>query len=392
MQGNLNEIDICSILQLIELGQRTGQLWVEAYSSHQNNKLGGDGANIYRPKQQSWFVFFLNGQIIYCQEGESSLSRISDYLRHYRLEMRLPDKQITSLPPTDAPEYAYLWALLERNIINPKIAGSIIYGLVHETLFDLLSLRQGNFIFHQGAALAPQLNTFEIAPFVTKITKQLQEWKQLYPHIQSPEQLPALSDKVQLQSSLPEATVNKLQHWADGKTSLRQLARHLNRDILTVAKAIYPYVQQSWLQLVYSETNQPDTHTDSWELQGKPTGRIVCIDDAIAIGETINSILQPQGYEVIALTNPLEALSLVFQLKPDLILCDIAMSELEGYEVCAMLRHSTAFRLTPIIMLTGKDGFMDRVKAKMVGATDYLTKPFTDTELLMLVEKYINNQ
>ncbi|MBN3877128.1 MULTISPECIES: response regulator [unclassified Nostoc] len=388
MQGNLNEIDICSILQLIELGQRTGQLWVEAYSSHHNNKLGGDGANIYRPKQQSWFVFFLNGQIIYCQEGESSLSRISDYLRHYRVEMRLTDKQIASLPPTDAPEYAYLWALLERNIINPKIAGSIIYGLVHETLFDLLSLRQGNFIFHQGAALAPQLNTYEIAPLVTKITKQLQQWKQFYPHIQSPEQLPVLSDKVQLQSSLPEATVNKLQHWADGKTSLRQLARHLNRDILTVAKAIYPYVQQSWLQLVYSETNHPD----SWELKEKPMGRIVCIDDAIAIGETINSILQPQGYEAIALTNPLEALSLVFQLKPDLILCDIAMSELEGYEVCAMLRHSTAFRLTPIIMLTGKDGFMDRVKARMVGATDYLTKPFTDTELLMLVEKYINNQ
>jgi twitching motility two-component system response regulator PilG len=391
MQGNLNEIDICSILQLIELGQRTGQLWVRATSSHHNNKLGGDGASIYRPIQQSWFVFFLNGEIIYCQEGESSLSRISDYLRHYRIETQLTDKQIASLPSTDTPEYAYLWALLERNIINPKIAGSIIQGLVHETLFDLLSLSQGNFIFHQGVALAPQLNTFEIAPFVAKITKQLQEWKQLYPHIQSPEQLPVLSDKVQLQSSLPEATVNRLQQWADGKTSLRQLARYLNRDILTVAKAIYPYVQQSWLQLVYSETNQPYTHTDSWELKGKSRGRIVCIDDAIAIGETINSILQPQGYEAIALSNPLEALSLVFQLKPDLILCDIAMSGLEGHEVCAMLRHSTAFRITPIIMLTGKDGFIDRVKATMVGATDYLTKPFTDTELLMLVEKYIDN-
>ncbi|MBC6431338.1 response regulator [Nostoc sp. HG1] len=392
MQGNLNEIDICSILQLIELGQRTGQLWVRATSSHHNNKLGGEGASIYRLKQQSWFVFFLNGQIIYCQEGESSLSRISDYLRHYRVEMRLTDKQIASLPSTDAPEYAYVWALLERNIINPKIAGSIIRGLVHETLFDLLSLHQGHFIFHHGAALAPQLNTFEIAPFVTKIRKQVQEWKQLYPHIQSPEQFPVLSDKVQLQSSLPEATVSKLQHWADGKTSLRQLARYLNRDILTVAKAIYPYVQQSWLQLVYSDTNKPDYHTDNSELKRKHRGRIVCIDDAIAIGETINSILQAQGYEAIALTNPLEALSLVFQLKPDLILCDIAMSELEGYEVCAMLRHSTAFRLTPIIMLTGKDGFIDRVKASMVGATDYLTKPFTDIELLMLVEKYINNQ
>jgi twitching motility two-component system response regulator PilG len=318
MQGNLNEIDICSILQLIELGQRTGQLWVEAYSSHQSNQLAEEGLR-YRPKQQSWFVFFLNGQIIYCQEGESSVSRINDYLRHYRIEKRLGDMHLASLASTNAPEYAYLWELLERNIIKPKVGGSIILGLVHETLFDLLSLHQGNFIFHQSAALAPQLRTLEIAPLITKITKQLQEWKQLHPHIQSPEQLLVLADSVRLRSSLPDATVNKLEHWADGKTSLRQLARYLNRDILTVAKVIYPYVQQGWLQLVNSVKTKLNTHTKETELAENYRGRIVCIDDAIAIGETVEYILKPQGYEAIALTNPLEALSLVFQLKPDLI-------------------------------------------------------------------------
>jgi twitching motility two-component system response regulator PilG len=97
-----------------------------------------------------------------------------------------------------------------------------------------------------------------------------------------------------------------------------------------------------------------------------------------------------QGYEAISITRPLQALSLVFQLQPDLILCDIAMPVLDGYEICAMLRHSTVFRSVPIIMLTGKDGFIDRVRARMVGATDYLTKPFTDQELLMLVEQYLN--
>jgi len=392
MQGNLNEIDICSILQLIELGQRTGQLLVETHSSHYRNNLGEEKTLGYHPKQQSWFVFFLNGQIIYCQEGESDLSRIDDYLRHYRVEMRLDKIQLASEASTNTPEYAYLWALLERNIINPKVAASIIHGLVHETLFDLLSLHQGSFIFHQSAALAPQLNTLEIGPLVTKTTKQVQEWKQLYPHIQSPEQLPVLADQIQLRSSLPAATLNKLQHWADGKTSLRQLARHLNRDILTIAKAIYPYVQQNWLQLVYSVTPRSESYTEGWEVEGNYRRRIVCIDDAIAICETVDSILQPQGYEVISLTNPLEALSLVFELKPDLILCDITMPQLEGYEICAMLRHSSIFRVLPIIMLTGKDGFIDRVKARMVGATDYLTKPFTDTELLMLVEKYINKE
>ncbi|MEA5552736.1 response regulator [Anabaena cylindrica UHCC 0172] len=394
MQGNLNEIDIYSILQLISLGQRTGQLWVEAHHSYPTHKLSGEDTLKYRSsgdsKPQSWFVFFLNGQIVYCQAGESSLSRIDDYLRHYRVEQRLNKTQLATLESTNSPEYAYIWALLEQNIITPKIARNIIHGLVHETLFDLLSLHQGSFIFDLGTALVPQLTSLEIATLTTKITKQVQEWKQLYPHIQSPEQLPVLADIDRFRHSLPASTVNKLQHWADGKTSLRQLARYLNRDILTVAKVIYPYVQQGWLQLVYSVTDSPSDQIPNWEQPDKNKGRIVCIEDAIAICQTVESILNPQGYEAICITKPLEALSLVFQLKPDLILCDIAMPELDGYEICAMLRHSTAFRLIPIIMLTGKEGFIDRVRARMVGATDYLTKPFADTELLMLVEKYIH--
>jgi twitching motility two-component system response regulator PilG len=395
MRGNLSEIDIRSILQLIELGQRTGQLLVEA-CFHNSDQSTKDKAIRHRHhrncQQRSWFVFFLNGQIIYCQEGDSNLLRISDYLRHNRVEMQLDEKQLASFGLDNATEYGYLWALLERNMISPKVAHNIIHQLVHETLFDLLSLHQGNFIFLQGVALAPHLTSLEIAPLVAKITQQRQEWKQLYPHIQSPEQLPMLADIVQLSSSLTAATVTKLQQWADGKTSLRQLARYLNRDILTIAKVIYPYVQQGWLQLVYSSTANSKTQIEDKEVEKNHKVRIVCIDDTTTICETVESILQQQGYDAIALCNPLEALSLIFRLKPDLILCDIAMPELDGYEICAMLRQSTAFRLIPIIMLTGKDRFTDRVRANMVGATDYLTKPFGDTELLMLVEKYVDLQ
>ena len=261
---------------------------------------------------------------------------------------------------------------------------------MHETLFDLLSLHQGSFIFEVGPALAPQLTTLEIDPLVTKIMQQVQEWKQLHPHIQSPNQCPVIADMAQLCQALPAATVNKLKHWADGKTSLRQLARYLNRDILAVARAIYPYVQQGWVQLLQPVDTPTENKTRDWVSSAK-TPRIVCIDDGIAVCQAVESILRQEGYEAISLTNPLKALGLVFQLKPDLILCDISMPELDGYEICAMLRRSSAFRQTPIVMLTGRDGFIDRVKARMVGATDYLTKPFGDSELLMLVEKYVNS-
>jgi twitching motility two-component system response regulator PilG len=401
MQGNLNEIDVRSILQLIELGQRTGLLFVEACISDNFHSFGTDtkqlfvrNKSLHHNQQQSWFVFFLNGQIIYAADGNGDLSRLDDYLRHYRVKVRLDETQLVASASQAIPEYNYLWALLEQNIINPTQARSIIHGLVHETIFDLLNLQQGSFIFELTAPLAPQLTTWEIGPLIARIIRQVQEWKLFYPHIESPDQLPMLTDIVRLRSSLPVATANKLKQWADGKTSLRQLARYLNRDMLTVAKAIYPYIQQGWVQLVYTDTNPTERPRADVVEPNIDTNKvkIMCIDDATSVCKSVETILKSPDFGVYAFTNPVEALSRVFTLKPNLILCDITMPELDGHEICAMLRHTTIFRFLPIIMMTGQDGFINRVRARMVGATDYLTKPFNDGELLMLVKKYLQNR
>src|SRR4028119_1098005 len=402
MQGTLNEIDIRSILQLIELGKRTGELLVEAYSSHANS-TGGDASsknfsfgNLYqeaKPRVSAGpflFVFFLNGQIAYAANSDRILSRLRDYLRRYKANTALDNLELPSIDSINAPEYGYLWALLENHVLTPAQGRSIIQSMVRETLFDLLSLHNGYFIFEVSPALAPQLTTLEIAPLVTKIMKQVQEWKEFHPHIQSPNQCPIITDEVQLRAALPEKAFKTRNQWTDGKTSLPQVSRYLNRDLLTVARAIYPYVKQGWVQLLASTAQETPAIRREWALTATTqVPHVVCIDDDMAIGKTVEYTLQAKGYKVTSIQNPLQALTLVFQLKPDLILCDLVMPELDGYEICGMLRKSTAFRQTPIIMLTGKDGFIDRVRARMVGSTDYLTKPFGDSELLMLVEKYI---
>lgn len=403
MQGKLSEIDIRSILQLIELGQRTGELFVEAYPV-QPATTGSDidpsfsGPVSSKPlSERFWFVFFLNGQIVYASDTTTSLSRLADYLRRYKLDTALTSLTVPAIASTNAPEYGYLWALLENHTLNPAQGRSIIQSMIHETLFDLLSLHQGAFIFEGGAALSPQLMTLEVAPLLARIMKQVQEWKQFYPQIQSPDQCPIISDGSKLQERLSKNTFGALNRYADGKTSIRQIARYLNRDILTVARAVYPYVRQGAIQMGHA-IEAGDTasnrllRTKEFQLWQTPrTPRVVCIDDGLAIRETVQAILAPYGYEVTTIGNPLDTFSQVFQVKPELILCDIAMPELDGYEICAMLRKSTAFRQVPIVMLTGKDGFIDRVRARMVGATDYLTKPFGESELLMLVEKYIGS-
>ena len=385
MQGQLSEIDIRSILQLIELGQRTGELFVEAYPS--------SGVLNRSRNHPSWFVFFLNGQIVYAGETESNLTRLRDYLHRYRLEKaidRIPASSITSF---NTPEYGCLWALLENHLVTPDQGRSIIQGMVRETLFDLLSLHQGSFIFELGNPLTPQLMAMEIAPLAIRTLQHVQSWKQLHPHLHSPDQCPTIADSTLLKGTLLDTTFQVLDRYADGKTSIRQIARYLNRDISAVARAIYPYVQRGWLHLTPNAV-QPSVHSTSRiPLDLSPSSakapKVVCIDDSPTVCKAVELMLERNGYDISTIENPLTALSVVFQLKPDLILCDIAMPELDGYEVCAMLRQSTAFRQTPILMLTGKDGFIDRVRARMVGATDYLTKPFGEQEILMLLEKYI---
>lgn len=389
MQGKLSEIDIRSILQLIELGQRTGELFVEAYGSSvgsAGDSVGGSMRSRAKALDRSWFVFFLNGCIIYAGDSGSNLSRLKDHLRRFKLDRVLDS--VPAIATVNAPEYGHLWALMENHVLTPAQARSIIQSMVQETLFDLLSIHQGSFIFELSPALSPQLMTLEIGLLVAQIMKQVQEWKQFHPHIQSPDQCPVIADPAQLREALNENTFKTLETWVDGKTSIRQVARFLGRDILTVARAIYPYVQQGLVHLLYPASDLLAAGHYDFGDQDK-TPRVVCIDDGATVRQAVEYILNQQGYEATAISNPLKALSLVFQLKPDLILCDITMPELDGYEICAMLRKSTAFRQTPIVMLTGKDGFIDRIKARMVGATDYLTKPFGESELLTLVERYV---
>ncbi len=396
MQGQLNEIDVRSILQLLELGQRTGELLVEAYANPSpsidpvlNLPLARYRSS-RQPAGRSWLVFFTHGQISYAANADGTISRLRDYLYRYKLDPVLDSLEFPAIASINAPEYGYLWAVLEKRLLTPDQGRSIMQSMIQETLFDLLSLHQGAFIVELGSPLSPQLTTFEIGPLVARVAKQVQEWKQFHAHIQSPDQCPVITDPQQLREILSEATFNLLGRWVDGKTSIRQIARYLNREILTVAKALYPYVQQGALQLVDGPINQLGTRAlDLVSASNGKVPHIVCIEDGATVRKAVEQILKRSGYEATAIADPLDAFSLVFQVNPDLILCDIAMPKLDGYELCAMLRQSTAFRQIPIIMLTGKDGFIDRVRAKMSGATDYLTKPFGASELLMLIEKYV---
>ncbi len=119
-------------------------------------------------------------------------------------------------------------------------------------------------------------------------------------------------------------------------------------------------------------------------LSGK---KIMVVDDSKTIRRTAENLLSKAGCEVITAVDGFEALAMVPDHNFDLILLDIMMPRLDGYQTCALIKNNQAYSGIPVVMLSSKDGLFDRAKGKLVGADRYLTKPFTRDELLDVIRE-----
>lgn len=110
--------------------------------------------------------------------------------------------------------------------------------------------------------------------------------------------------------------------------------------------------------------------------------KILVIDDSLFFRQQIKLALTNAGYDVIVSDNGEDGLLQVKKEKPDLVLLDIVMPGIDGFEVCGILRSSDSNNLMPIIILTAKDAQEDKLVGLELGADDYITKPFNERELL----------
>ncbi len=122
------------------------------------------------------------------------------------------------------------------------------------------------------------------------------------------------------------------------------------------------------------------------DISGK---KVMVIDDSKTIRRTAESLLKKAGCEVFTANDGFEALSVIADSNPDIIFVDIMMPRLDGYQTCALIKHNSEFKKTPVIMLSSKDGLFDRARGRIVGSEEYLTKPFTKDELLGAIRKHV---
>ncbi len=119
--------------------------------------------------------------------------------------------------------------------------------------------------------------------------------------------------------------------------------------------------------------------------------RILIVDDEEFICNILESALSNEGYEVFRAYDGKEAMRRVYTVSPDLLILDIAMPEMNGYEVCEKIRKDRFYKSLPILMLSGKNEKEDITKGFDSGTNEYVCKPFKVKELLRKIELLLDN-
>src|SRR5689334_23683727 len=119
---------------------------------------------------------------------------------------------------------------------------------------------------------------------------------------------------------------------------------------------------------------------------------VMVIDDSTTVRKIVETCLGRQGFQVLGFPDGVEAMRWLLEPTsrvPDLVLLDIGLPKMDGYEVARRLKIKPQFSNTVIIMLSRRDGMIDRLKGRLAGAKDYITKPFKTQDIISVIESYL---
>ena len=123
------------------------------------------------------------------------------------------------------------------------------------------------------------------------------------------------------------------------------------------------------------------------QIAAKPL--VLTVDDSPTIRKLVTMTLSREGFEVVSAADGIEALTLLAERVPSIILSDINMPRLDGYKLCKFVKRNQGTKHIPVILLSGKDGVFDKMRGKMSGCDGYITKPFESNDLLEKVRSFI---
>lgn len=360
-----------------------------------------------------WNVYLLEGKIQYINSTVGQQERLNYLWQRFKLGSQCPQLN------KETSEYVQLCQSLSDKQLSDLDIKKLLYMFTREGLVNVLSIDKSQIKFKPAKRIKKPVVSFGLDKLGAKLKEQIKRqidirsyldsnfsrlyveqkdalkfykiWKPKY--ISS--EFTAVAEKQKLSSFVSLFVAKNSLYYIATKAEVDThfLAQHLKESIAEKILELYPF-QELTSETALDPKLDPETQkakarqkkglNDSHP-SNLPT-LIVCVDDSKTVQKQVKMTLEAGGYQVLGISDPTIALKTLAHHQPAVILLDINMPKLNGYDLCSLLRKSQKFKEIPIVMLTGRDGMIDRVRAKLVGATDYLTKPCDPNKLITLTK------
>jgi chemotaxis family two-component system response regulator PixG len=350
------------------------------------------------------FLYFYSGRLVHSPSYKHRVRRLYRALkRHSNSPQPIIKEFFEGQDNNDLWDFNAILKAMHMERLAKDNAKNVVQNIVQEVFYNIVNSKKLEMIWADGtypkqpiALLLPE-QALQVAQNSRSkwLEAGLGHVQNMIPHF-SLDLSALITDVDRLQAMVSAEAIDKeyfqtLVMLLNGQNTIWDLAIMMQKSLIAVMRSLLPLVIDGIVEF----TEIPDlpspvkVKTRNISTNSTAKGLIACIDDSPQIGKELTEILQKAGYETMFISDPLQGMSELLKRKPDLIFLDLIMPNTNGYEFCTFLRKTTQFKEVPIVILTGNDGVIDRVRAKIVGATDFMGKPPEASKVLQIVEKHI---
>ncbi|MFB6274585.1 MAG: response regulator [Halothece sp.] len=399
------------------------------------------------PQQQQWRLYFGMGRLLWASGGEHPRRRWRRQLAFAcgrdNFKAHYSQDHLREGDDYECWDFHLLLALHKRKIFSAEQVKRVMGGIIAEVLFDLN--RQGDALCtsqeaypHQQNYCGKQVFTrdwqsgrrpsqqmvvppswgIETDAYLKAAQQQWHQWREAGLTHVSPDRAPRLLQLKELEAKTSPAVYKNLVKLITGDATLRDLSVLMNMEIIRIARSLQPYLRQNLIGLetvsdLPPPTSPPANAHKKEQLQrraddqknpspsasspspstaapAKERPLLAFVDDSEQSRGIMEQIVTNGGYDFLGIGDSVEAIPLLLERQPQLIFLDLIMPNISGYELCSQLRKISSLKQVPVVIVTGNDGIVDRMRAKMVGATNFISKPIDRSQVLSLAVQYLH--
>jgi chemotaxis family two-component system response regulator PixG len=344
-----------------------------------------------------WQLYFYLGRLVLATGGKHPARRWYRALRRCCPE-EYKSGSLKDIKPVSTPwEGDVLNQAMQQHLMTHSQVKNFVQSLIRETVFGFIEQKNLETNWQASQPIAQRTALLSVEQIIQDAQQLREEWRAVgLGHLQelipqfSPDLAPIIKHSTQFEEQLPPQVCAKLKGLMKGQHTLWDIALKLNCSLSAIMRSLLPLIHRGIIGLEeIPDLPSPFVVSKTHPIHSQPKQLIACIDDSPITGQILKMILKPFGYEVLSIEDPLQSITTLLKCKPDLIFLDLIMPNTNGYELCTLLRKSSAFQDKPIVILTGHDGVIDRVRAKMVGSSDFLSKPPDPDKVIQVVQKHL---